>query len=296
MRSLPFDRYAVSPGPRPTPRPLKGGGAGIAENEDVERDSALFSLPTRRIGPVDVAVVDRDTALSTVVKMLDSGAGGIVGFCNAHTVNMARANDDFAAALRKAVVFPDGIGVDLASKLLYGKPFPENLNGTDFTPAFLATLRKPTPIFLLGSAPGVADQVARVFENRYQNVRVVGTQHGFFSDVQAPALVKRIRASGARMVLVGMGHPRQEIWGASYGIATGALVILVGAILDFTAGRVRRAPVLMRKMRIEWMYRLLQEPRRLWKRYLIGMIQFAQVVMHQRLNLEKAARTLADGR
>jgi len=256
-------------------------------NNDSDRCRTQQSLPFRRIGPVDVAAVDREVALATVVKMIRTG--GIVGFCNAHTVNMARTKTDFAAALQQALVFPDGFGVDLASKILYGAVFPDNLNGTDFTPELLGTLGEPTPIFLLGSSPGVADVAAKIFEQRFRNVRVVGTQHGFFDDAESPALVKRIRASGARIVLVGMGHPRQEIWGASYGVATGALVMLVGAVLDFTAGRVSRAPMLIRKMRIEWLYRLWLEPMRMSGRYLVGNPQFLFSVLCQRLGRAASA-------
>lgn len=241
------------------------------------------SLPLRRVGGLDVVAVDQPRAIAEMVAAVAATAPRIFGFCNAHTVNMARNRADFAAAARQATLFNDGIGLDIAGRLLHGAPFPANLNGTDLTPALLGALPPDTAVFLLGSPPGVAEQAQAALAARFPNLRFVGTRDGFFAaDVEA-AIAASIRASGAQVVLVGMGHPRQELWAARNLQATGAVLLCIGAFLDFAAGAVPRAPEWARRARMEWAYRLLVEPRRMARRYLIGNVAFLWHVARQRM-------------
>jgi exopolysaccharide biosynthesis WecB/TagA/CpsF family protein len=225
--------------------------------------------------------LSRRAALALVHEAVLAGRHQAFGFCNAHTVNMARQNKAFAEALAHMTLLPDGIGVDLASKALYGAPFPENLNGTDFTPDLLASAPAPLSIFLLGSAPGIAAQAASRFAARYPGITVAGHHHGYFSEDEAPKIAHMIRQSGAQLILVGMGHPRQELWAARHGPAAGGVVLTVGALFDFVAGRFARAPLWMRKARCEWMFRLMCEPKRMARRYLIGNFTFLSAVLQQ---------------
>ncbi len=263
------DDFAAVSGPMPLPPPPPGNSPP--------------PIPYRLIGGVPVAALRRDRALALVRDAIERRSPAMFGFCNAHTVNMARGSPAFASALARHVLFADGIGVDLASRLLYGSAFPENLNGTDFTPALLRGCGKPLEVFLLGSPPGVAEVAAEHLARRFPGVVIAGTQHGFFAEAESPAIVARIRAAGARLVLVGMGHPRQELWAAAHGEATGAVVMSVGAYLDFAAGRVARAPQWMRRARIEWTYRLMLEPRRMAGRYLVGNARFLVASLRQKL-------------
>lgn len=244
--------------------------------------------PTRRIGDVDVCVATLDTALQRIGDAVRSGQAGAWGFCNAHTVNMARTRPDLRAVLPQMTLFNDGVGLDMASRLLYGSRFPENLNGTDLTPALLRRLPAGTPVFLLGSAPGVADRAADRIRADYPDITVAGAQHGFFAARDEEAILTRIAASGARLVLVAMGHPRQELWAASACRQLDMPLLCVGAFLDFTAGKVSRAPAFIRRARLEWMYRLALEPRRLAKRYLLGNILFVVFILLQRLRQGRA--------
>lgn len=230
----------------------------------------------RRIGQVSVTVSCRREFLRRIDRCLSSPARRplFVAFCNAHTANTAQRDPAFAAALAQALVVNDGIGVDLASSVLFGRPFQENLAGTDLVDQVLERAAGSLRIFLVGSAPGVAEQAARALRERAPRHRVVGTAHGFFTDAETPELIARIRASTPDLVLVGMGHPRQEIWCAAHHRELGAITMAVGAYLDFLAGEVRRAPYWVRRARCEWMFRLVQEPRRLARRYLIGNMRF----------------------
>lgn len=237
----------------------------------------------RRIGRVSITVscqhgflrlVDRTLAAPTRVPLF-------VAFCNAHTADTAERDPRFAAAIEQAVVVNDGAGIDIASTLLFGRPFQENLAGTDLIDRLFEQTERSLRIFLLGSPPGIAEQAARQLHARFPRHRVVGTAHGFFAEAEVPGLVARIRASGADLVLVGMGHPRQEIWCAEHYRDLGAITIAVGAYIDFLAGAVQRAPLWVRRLRCEWLYRLANEPGRLWRRYLLGNARFLTRLLAQ---------------
>lgn len=245
-------------------------------------------IQTCHIGPVSVCVFEQDAALATIAAMLDRTGKRTVAFCNAHTVNLARGDPVFVQALNDALVLNDGVGVDIARKLLYGAPFPANLQGTDLTSAVLATAPRPLRIYLLGSPPNVAEQAGEVLAARFPHHSFVGTRHGFFDMAGEGATVaEAIKATRADLVLVGMGQPRQEKWAKEFGPATGALVMCIGAYLDFTAGVVRRAPLWAQRARLEWLVRLAQEPRRLAGRYLLGNSRFLAGIGSDYLRLRR---------
>jgi alpha-1,3-mannosyltransferase len=230
----------------------------------------------RQIGRVSITVSCQHALLRLIDRTLADPARPplFVAFCNAHTADTAERDPAFAEAIAQAVVVNDGAGVDIASTVLFGQPFQENLAGTDLIDRLFERTERSLRVFLLGSPPGIAEHAARQLSAKAPRHRVVGTAHGFFTEADVPDLLSRIRASGADVVLVGMGHPRQEIWCARHFREIGAVTIAVGAYLDFLAGEVRRAPLWVRRLRCEWLYRLVQEPRRLWRRYLLGNMRF----------------------
>lgn len=191
-------------------------------------------------------------------------------FCNAHTVNQARCSPAFRQALASATVWNDGIGMNLAARLLDGAPYPANNHGTDMTPALLDALPAGTSIFLLGSLAGVAEEARVRLQLRFPTLRFAGAHHGWFTPDEEPAVLDRIRASGARLVIVGMGQPRQELWAERHAAALGTVLLCAGAYLDFAAGRFTRAPRWVQRAGLEWAFRMVLEPRRLARRYLIG--------------------------
>ncbi len=251
--------------------------AGLSQREGMKAPHGF-----RRIGPVDVLGVRQDEALTMLRSAIERRQPGIWAFANAHTVTLAKRDPAFAAALSQATVFNDGAGVEMASKLLYGQSFPCNLNGTDLTPALLASLRRPARIFLLGSKPGIAEIAAQSLTQRYPHVAIVGVADGFFGKHKEAGLTARISSSGADLVLLGMGHPMQELFAARHATTLGMPLMCIGAFLDFAAGRVARAPRVVQRLRLEWVYRLAQEPRRLARRYLIGNFVFAGIILKQR--------------
>jgi alpha-1,3-mannosyltransferase len=239
---------------------------------------------------VRVHVFDRSTAIAHILEGIQSGAAQLAGFCNAHTVNIAERDEQFATALRSFLMLNDGVGVDLASVMLYGRPFPSNLVGTDFVPALLDAAKSDLRIFLLGSSASVVAKAGSVMQDRYPRHAIVGTHHGFFAANESQAVVAAIRAASPNLVLVGMGQPRQELWSLKYLAREPVATLCVGALLEFTAGSVPRAPDWIRSARLEWLYRLALEPRRLGRRYLIGNIEFIVRLFRDYANQRRSSR------
>lgn len=172
------------------------------------------------------------------------------------------------------VIANDGIALDLVAKAITGSRFVANLNGTDYTPYLLASSAHCKQVFLLGAKPGVAERAAARF-GQLDGVRVVGTADGYGQMADEAALIQRINASGAQALLVALGNPKQEAWLLAHRHELKVpLLIGVGALLDFMSGNVKRAPAWVQTLHLEWLYRLIGEPKRLFRRYTIEMAWF----------------------
>ncbi|MEL6828618.1 MAG: WecB/TagA/CpsF family glycosyltransferase, partial [Pseudomonadota bacterium] len=195
-----------------------------------------------------------------------------LAFLNAHCANIARKDWQYDAALKSAdAILPDGSGVELAARL-DGKQLGENLNGTDLFPVLCRCLAfRKIPVFLLGGADGVADAAGKEAQRIAPNLKVAGTHHGFFAPQDEDAVIELINQSGARVVMVAFGVPQQDVFLARIAPRLNAPVTIgVGGLFDFMSGRIPRAPLWLRKRGMEWLYRLRQEPRRMWRRYILG--------------------------
>jgi N-acetylglucosaminyldiphosphoundecaprenol N-acetyl-beta-D-mannosaminyltransferase len=196
-------------------------------------------------------------------------------------VNVAKLvhmQDD--AALRAAVeacdiVNIDGMGVVWGARLL-GQPVPERVAGIDLFEALVALAEaRGYPVFLLGATAEVVAIAEHRLEVRYPSLRIAGAHHGYFWDDEA-AMAERIAASGARLLFVAITSPLKEVfidrWRHRLGVD---FVMGVGGTFDIVAGHVRRAPPWMQRTGLEWFHRVLQEPRRMWRRYLTTNMRFA---------------------
>lgn len=173
----------------------------------------------------------------------------------------------------------DGQPVVWASRLL-GRPVAERVPGIDLMKALLALARaKGYGVFFLGSTPEVLEAMTARLGRDHPGLRIAGSHHGYFSDLESGAIMSLIRASHPEMLFVGMPSPRKEYWLDANFHASGVLFAMgVGGSFDVLAGRIGRAPRWMRRSGLEWSYRLAQEPRRLWKRYLVGNARFLVLV------------------
>lgn len=238
----------------------------------------------RRILGIRVASLSRDEAVSLLSGFIRKKTFTKVGFLNAHNANVACSDKEFAAALEDFLVLADGIGVDIAARWLYGAPFPANLNGTDFVPALLVAADKPLKVALLGASRENAERAAARLGEIAPQHRFVVIHDGFFTAQEEPAIIASLAALRPDILLVAMGVPRQEFWIArNLRQEHCTLPIAVGALLDFLSGSVPRAPEWMRRLRLEWLFRLVIEPGRLWRRYIVGNPLFLLRVLRQKL-------------
>lgn len=211
-------------------------------------------------------------ALENLLARLQGDRANQICFVNADCANLAYKDEEYLAVINKAALtLADGIGLKLAGKLL-SRDIKQNVNGTDLFPRLCASLSGTGHgLFLLGAKPGVTEAVRNWIEQTYPEVIVSGCHHGYFSPAEEPAVIKQIAESGASLLLVAFGAPRQDKWINQHMGETGVKVAMgVGGLFDFYSGNVSRAPQWMREMGLEWLYRFLQEPGRMWKRYFLG--------------------------
>ncbi len=238
----------------------------------------------RNILGVDVSVLSRNAALAHMARLIASRTHTKFSFLNAHAANIASHDNEFSSALEQFEVLADGVGVDLCSFINYGEYFPDNLNGTDFVPKLLSHLQEPVSVALLGSEPGVADLAAKRMQQRFPRHRFDVVSHGYYPKSDEPDVLWRLKDIRPDILLVALGNPAQEKWIASHcNQENCTLAFAVGAYLDFVAGRVPRAPALLRRLRLEWLFRLVLEPRRMWIRYVLGNPLFLARSIMQKL-------------
>lgn len=249
-------------------------------------------FPTIEILGIPFARLTADDALAQIEALYEREEPAFVAHANVHTINLALADPEYRETLRSAdMVLNDGKGVMLGARLL-GEPFHQDLNGNFFTPLVVerAAARGWT-VFLLGAKPGVPERLATILRERHPGLEIVGTRDGYFTSAEEPSIVAAIKDTGTGLLLVGMGNPHQERFLHRRLRDTGArLGIGVGAYFDFQTGTVPRAPRWMNEHGLEWVYRLAQEPKRMWKRYLVGNPAFVLRVLRSKRGPEGSHR------
>ncbi len=228
--------------------------------------------------------VTRSAALSIMQGCFGSKRAFKVFISNAHTVNLSYADDRYRDVLNGAdLLLNDGVGVQIASYLA-GKPFVDNLVGTDLTPQICdAAAGAGISVFLLGGESAIVERAAEGLKSKVSGIHIAGVHHGYFSEKEDPVVVDEINRSGAGILLVGFGNPIQEIW-----IHRNAhrlrcdLCIGVGGLFHHLSGRLRRAPGWVRSVGMEWAFILVNQPHK-WRRYLLGNPLFLFRIVIDRL-------------
>ncbi|MGC4114793.1 MAG: WecB/TagA/CpsF family glycosyltransferase [Myxococcales bacterium] len=229
-----------------------------------------------RLGRLWIDVVDFDRALDAIERLVEAGRGGYVVTPNSDHLVRAGRDRHFQHAYRAASLsLADGMPLVWASRLL-GTPLPQRVSGADLVvPLARRAVRRGWSMYLCGGAPGVAQAAAHRL-HALTGVRIAGfdsprvaAEPGAQGDESEQA-VERIRRARPDLLLVALGSPKQELWLHRHSEQLAPAVgLAIGAALDFLAGRVRRAPRWVSRAGLEWLYRLGQEPRRLWRRYLV---------------------------
>jgi N-acetylglucosaminyldiphosphoundecaprenol N-acetyl-beta-D-mannosaminyltransferase len=250
------------------------------------------SVPRVQIGDALVHSCYFDEMVETIVRSARNGETNYVVTPNAqHVVLLAK--DEYLRKIYSAAAFvlPDGVSLLLAARVL-GQRIPHRIAGVDMFEALCRrAAREGLRVFLLGGRPGSAESAAAKLLARNPGLIVSGTYCpplGFENDPsQREEIEARITAARPHLLFVALGAPKQEYWMYEHARNLGVPVAMgVGGSFEMVSGAVARAPRWLQQLGIEWIYRLVREPGRLWKRYLIGNLQFANIVLRQRLNLQ----------
>ncbi|MFP5076315.1 WecB/TagA/CpsF family glycosyltransferase [Rhizobium sp. YIM 134829] len=236
---------------------------------------------------LDLPVCDLDwenaLAFADEVSSLPFGQT-VVSFLNANNANILVDDPEYRAILERHVVLPDGVGLDIASQIFHGTPFPANLNGTDFVPALMTYMTKPRRVALVGAKRAVLERAAEGFRRHAPWHDFIPVADGYFDPADSDKVMAKVRAVAPDILIIAMGTPKQEKWiDAHVGPGHARLVMGVGALFDFMGGQVPRAPDTVRKLRLEWLYRLTIEPGRLWRRYIFGIPLFFRNLLWRKL-------------
>jgi len=219
--------------------------------------------------------LDNTSLEGAVAKILAPGHSHIaktVCFVNVNSFNLAHHNGSLCRAINASdYVFADGAGVRMAAQKK-GIRLLGNVNGTDLLPELCRqTLFKGQRVYLLGSEPGVAAQTAKNLERLHPGLRISGTYHGYFSKDDTASVIQKINQSKTDILLVALGSPHQECWLQTHKSELQVnTAVAVGGLFDFYSGRISRAPIWLRELGLEWVWRLIKEPRNKFYRYVIG--------------------------
>jgi N-acetylglucosaminyldiphosphoundecaprenol N-acetyl-beta-D-mannosaminyltransferase len=220
-----------------------------------------------------------DETVDRVDRLVACGGPSQAMLVNADILLQVRDDSRLRAIASECnLVSADGQSVVWAARLL-GKALPERVAGPDLFDALLAlAATKSYTVYLLGAKPGIADTAKRVAMAAHPGLRVVGVHHGYFA-MDDESVVDSVRQVRPQMLFVGMSSPRKEYWvSENLGRLDVPFVLGVGGTFDVVAGVVSRAPEILQTLGLEWAFRLCQEPRRMWKRYLVGNSRFAALV------------------
>lgn len=221
---------------------------------------------------VSISKVTMREATSKVSEFVRSDKFHTIYTPNPEIIMLAKKDAAFHQILEEAdLVVPDGIGVVIASKLKKGERLPERVAGYDLVQNTMKeAVREGYKYYFFGSKPGISEEAAVKMRETYPGIEIVGTRNGYFKPEDEADIIADINASGANILLVALGAPKQEKWieANKHLMPNVRVAIGVGGSLDVMSGNVKRAPIAFQKLGLEWFYRLLKEPTR-FKRMLV---------------------------
>ena len=246
----------------------------------------LHPPPAMEIFGIKVETAPPAELLRRIVGFAERGERRRVSYVNAHVLNQSQSDPQLRKALRGSdLVYCDGYGVRLAARLI-GLTVPYRMTGADWIWGVAALCQESgRSLYLLGSDPGSASEAADALRRWYPRLEVRGTHHGYFGlgSPHSSRVLEHIAEHKPDVLLVGMGTPAQELWvDANYDRIEASVVWTVGALFDYVSGRVPRAPHWIADHGLEWIFRLAMEPRRMWRRYLLGNPAFLYRVLKER--------------
>lgn len=212
----------------------------------------------------------------------------MINTINAHSYNVAQTNSAFAAALQAGVLIPDGASIVKACRWLGAKSQPtERIAGWDLFEFEMGRMREGQTVMFMGSSERVLSLIRKRAAVDYPGLRIVTYSPPYkevFSESEDRDIVEAINRARPDLLWIGMTAPKQETWVWQHWplLDVDCHVGAIGAVFDFYAGTSRRAPVWWQRHSLEWLYRLIIEPRRMWRRYLIGNVKFLYNIMKEK--------------
>jgi N-acetylglucosaminyldiphosphoundecaprenol N-acetyl-beta-D-mannosaminyltransferase len=224
----------------------------------------------------------KTSVIQHISTLIDETQKAAMFFVNANNFTVAYTDESFHSILCNApYVFADGIGMKIAFRV-FDQNIQDNINGTDLFPMLCELMdRKKYSVYFLGSKPGVVEKLITNIERQYKNITIAGFSDGYFNrETETQKVIESINALTPDILLVGMGTPFQEKWITEFYPKIHATIIMgVGGLFDFYSGDRVRAPKIIRIIGLEWFFRMIQEPGRLWKRYILGIPKFFTIVL-----------------
>lgn len=254
---------------------------------DVTPRLARPSRPERRsVVGAAISVTDYDETVACVLAAARRSEPYLVTALAVHGVVEARMKPEVRRAIEDFdIVTPDGQPVRKALNWLHGAGLDDRVYGPTLTLRLCQrAAEEGVPVYFYGSTPEVVATLARSMQDRYPGLRVAGAEPSIFrplTPAESRELGERIRASGAGIVFIGLGCPRQELFARQHREIVGRPMICVGAAFDFHSGTKRQAPAWMQEHALEWLFRLGQEPRRLLRRYAVTNTIFVWALVRQ---------------
>jgi N-acetylglucosaminyldiphosphoundecaprenol N-acetyl-beta-D-mannosaminyltransferase len=248
-------------------------------------------MPFSKINICNVLIdnVSMQETLEIIEGLITRGEPCYITNANVDIIVRCNRDPEFAQYYREGILdVPDGVPVLWAAKFL-GTPLKEKVSGSDLVPKVCALAnRRGYRIFFMGGRPGAAEAAKLKLQEILKDLKVVGVYSppfGFENDpVELKKMSRMIKEAKPDILFVGLGAPKQERWIKQYHKELGVPVSMgVGVTFEFIAGIVKRAPKWMQSAGLEWLWRLMMEPRRLWKRYLVDDLQFFKLLVKQKL-------------
>jgi N-acetylglucosaminyldiphosphoundecaprenol N-acetyl-beta-D-mannosaminyltransferase len=239
------------------------------------------NVPIREILGLRLHAITEDDMVAVCDQSICNRQRLLIGVVNAaKIVNMRKSSLLYDSVTSSDMIVADGMSVVWASRIL-GEPLPGRVNGTNLFEKLLQLADEHSyGVYFLGAREEVLQEMCQRIQSRHPNLTIVGRRNGYFSDKDSAAVAEEISNSGAEMLFVGITSPKKEIFMAQYAETLDVPVVHgVGGSFDVLAGLVKRAPVSWQNAGFEWLYRVIQEPRRMWKRYLITNSIFVWLVI-----------------
>lgn len=259
-----------------------------------EKEANFLNWPNKyRLFDVKVSATTYDQALAAVARATEEGIPGTVTHLAVHGLITACEDIELREMINSfSMVAPDGQPVRIALNLLFNTKLPSNVRGSELMLRLCRLAAdKNIGIYLYGSHSHVVNRLAEILHRKFPSLQVVGNEPSIFRRLtpeEDEDLVRRINNSGAGLVFLGLGCPLQEIFAFEHQKRINSVQICVGAAFDFLSENKKMAPVWSQQYGLEWLYRLVHEPRRLWKRYFMTNSIFLRRLLSELLRLRNS--------